>query len=417
MKRTSRIFVWTVLLVMLSFVSFGSTQAAVKDFKDVSKSHPNYQAIQYMQDKGFISGYPDGTFRPQEMISRKHVAKLLDQALKLPQANTSVMYYDVPKNHPYYGAIMKLTAAGIFSGDQDGYFNPDAPVTRIQMAKVLDIAFDLYMTRQNAFYDVYIEHWGYTHANALKASGVASGYPTGEFMPNESVTRAHYAQFLYAAIKVKEARPTTDKVTKGKAWDLVNRRTFELEKTMRDARMNMWRFSDIESTLRLSATKAFVDTDLKGYFNPKCEDCYANVLPFINNEPLVRFDFTQPDSNTLNVNTVEFQNGYSVGGYVAYQFKKQDNKWKMNSLKYTKVGTKNFQLTIKEAEMILEADYVSYGHENMEAKYVTTTQQIELDPVTDAPYTFDQYTFNLDSDYGRFKVKFNSSDGFTSYVN
>ena len=53
----------------------------------------------------------------------------------------------------------------------------------------------------------------------------------------------------------------------------------------------------------------------------------------------------------------------------------------------------------------------------MVAKYVTTTQQIELDPVTDAKYTFDQYTFNLDSDNGRFKVKFNSSDGFTSFVN
>ncbi|PIC89123.1 hypothetical protein CSV71_11285 [Sporosarcina sp. P21c] len=417
MNKPSRIFVWTVLLVMLSFVSFSSTQAATIEFKDVSKNHPNYEAIQYLQDKGFIGGYPDGTFRPQEHISRKHVAKLLDQALKLPQATTAVTYYDVPKNHPYYASIMKLTAAGIFSGGTDGYFNPEAPITRIQMAKVLDIAFDLYMTKQNSFYDVYIEHWGYTHANALKASGVASGYSSGEFMPNESVTRAHYAQFLYAAIKVKEARPATDKVTKGKAWDLVNRRTFELEKTMRDARMNQWKYSDIESTLRMSATKAFVDGDLKGYFNPKCEDCYSNVLPYINNEPIVRFEFTQPDSNTLNVNTVEFQNGYSVGGYVAYQFKKQDSKWKMNSLKYTKVGTKNFQLTINEAKKILEAEYATYGHKNIVAKYITTTQQVELDPVTDAKYTFDQYTFNLDSDYGRFKVKFNSSDGFTSFVN
>ena len=285
------------------------------------------------------------------------------------------------------------------------------------MAKVLDIAFDLYMTQQAAFYDVYVAHWGYTKANALKASGVASGYPGGEFMPNESVTRAHYAQFLYAAIKVKEARPATDKVTKGKAWDLVNRRTFEMEKTMRDARTNGWKYADIEPILRLSATKAVAGGDLKSYYDPKCEDCYSNVLPFINHEPLVRFEFTQPDANTLNVQTVEFQNGYSVGGFVAYQFKKQDGVWKMDSLKYTKVGTKNFQLTINEAKKVLEAEYVSYGHKNIVAKYVITTQQVELDPVTDAKYTFDQYTFNLDSNYGRFKVKFNSSDGFTSYVN
>ncbi len=415
MKNTSRILLWTVLFIVLLSVAMGSTQANAKDFTDVKKSHPNYTAIQYMQEKGYISGYPDGTFRPQESISRKHVAKLLNNALDLPKYNTNTSYYDVPASHPYYVPIMKLTTAGIFSGDLDGYFYPEASVTRIQMAKLLDISFDLYMTQQNGFYDVYLEHWGYTHANAVKASGVASGYPDGEFKLNESVTRAHYAQFLYAAIKVKEARPVTDKVTKGKAWDIVNRKTFELEKTLREARMLKWKYSDIAYAFRPYATDTFVDNALKTYYDPNCEDCYSNVLPYINFEPLVRFDFTQPDASTLNVNTVEFQNGYSVGGYVAYQFKKQGSAWKMNSLNFTPVGTKNFKLTIKEAEKVLEAEYTSYGQKNVDAKYITTTQQIELDPVTDAKYTFDQYTFNIDSSYGRIKVKFNSSDGFVSY--
>ena len=84
-------------------------------------------------------------------------------------------------------------------------------------------------------------------------------------------------------------------------------------------------------------------------------------------------------------------------------------------MKFTPVCTKNFKLTIKEAEKVLEAEYTSYGQKNVDAKYITTTQQIELDPVTDAKYTFDQYTFNIDSNYGRIKVKFNSSDGFVSY--
>lgn len=415
MKNISRIFLWTVLFILLLSASMGSTQAAAKDFKDVKKSHPNYTAIQYMQEKGYISGYPDGTFRPQESISRKHVAKLLNNALKLPTYNTNTSYYDVSPKHPYYASIMKLTTAGIFSGDLDGYFNPEAPVTRIQMAKILDLSFDLYMTQQNGFYDVFIEYWGYTHANALKASGVASGYPSGEFMPNESVTRAHYAQFLYNAIKVKEARPVTDKVTKGKAWDIVNRTTFELEKTLREARMNKWKYSDIAYAFRPYATDTFVDNTLKTYYDPNCDDCYSNVLPYINFEPLVRFEFTQPDAGTLNVNTVEFQNGYSLGGYVAYQFKKQGNVWKMNSLKFTPVGTVNFKLTIKEAEKLLETEFASYGQKNVDAKYVTTNQQIELDPVTDAKYTFDQYTFNIYSNYGRTKVKFNSSDGAVLY--
>ena len=412
MKRPSRIFVWTVLFILSLSVSMGSTQAATKDFKDVPKSHPNYEAIQYMQDKGFIGGYPDGTFRPKESISRKHVAKLLAQALKMPQGNSTVTYHDVPKSHPYYASIMKLTSAGIFSGDMDGYFNPDASITRIQMAKVLDISFNLYMTKQNAFYDVYPEHWGYTHANAMSSSGIASGYQ-GEFYPNEDVTRAHYAQFLYAAMKVKEARPVTDKVVKDQAWDLINRTSLELEKTMRDGRVEKLSFAKIQSDLRKHATKSFVDNNLKAYYDPKCEDCYSNVLPFINLEPMVRFDFTQPDANTLNINTVEFQNGYSVGGYVTYQFKKQDGKWKMNTLNYVPVGTTNFKLTIEEAGKLVKAEYLAYNHRKVVVKYITTTQQMDLDPVTDAKYTFDQYLFNVETEYGRFKVKFNSSDGYS----
>ena len=406
-------FVWAILFFLMLSAAMGSIQVAAKDFKDVKKSHPNYEAIQYMQNKGFISGYPDGTFRPSESISRKHVAKLLDNALKLPQGNSAISYYDVPTWHPYYAPIMKLTAAGIFSGGLDGYFNPESNVTRIQMAKVLDIAFDLYMTKQNAFYDVYTDHWGYTHANALSASGVASGYPGGEFKPNEAVTRAHYAQFLYAAIKVKDARPAGNKITKGKAWDLVNRRTFELEKTMREGGMRKLTYASIQPDLRLSATKAFVENGLKAYYNTIPEDYYSYVLPYINHEPLVRFEFTQPNSNILDVSTIEFQNGYSVGGFATYQFRMQDGKWKMNALNYTPVGTTNFKLTIKEAEKVLRAEYLSYGQKIEVIKYVTTTKQVELDPVTDAKYTFDQYTFNIEADYGRFKVKFNSSDGYS----
>ncbi|ARF14047.1 S-layer homology domain-containing protein [Sporosarcina ureae] len=412
MNKTSRIFVWTVLIVLFSFVSFDSTQAATKEFKDVSKNHPNYEAIHYLQDKGFIAGYTDGTFRPQEMISRKHVAKLLDQALKLPQASSTVTYHDVPKSHPYYASIMKLTAAGIFSGGSDGYFNPEAPITRIQMAKVLDIAFDLHMTKHDAFYDVYNDHWGYTHANALFASGIAKGYQ-GEFFPNDAVTRAHYAQFLYGAILVKNARPATGQVTKGKAWDLVNRLPFQLEKVMREGQIYGQSYADIEPSLRMYATKSFTGNGLSAYYDKACTECYASVFPFIRFEPYVRFDFNQPDANTLNVNTIEFQNGFSVGGFVAYQFKMQDGKWKMNALNFTPVGTKNFQLTVKEAAKVIKEEYLSYGNKNPVVKHVTTTQQVELDPVTDAKYTFDQYTFNVETQYGRMKVRFNSSDGYT----
>lgn len=412
MEKIGRGVVCSILFVLLSFTIFtGVNQAAVKDFKDVPTTHSNYKAIQYMQEKGYIGGYPDGTFHPQEPITRKHVATLLDKVLKLPKLTTNqVKFSDVPKSHPYYTSIMKLSEAGIVNGGTDGRFNPDAPITRIQMAKVLDLAFDLHMTSQNAFYDVYPDHWGYVHANALFASGVAKGYQ-GEFTPNESVTRAHYAEFLYRAILVKDARPVTDKVTKGKAWDLTNRIPYLIEHTMRQGQTNGQPFADIKADLYKYATKDFVDNTLVNYYSKACVECYTNALPVLRMEPYVRFDFTQADVNSLNVKTVEFQNGISTGGFVDYTFKKQEGKWKLATFKYDPVGTTNFQLTIDEAKKVIEQEYKSYNYKSVVIKYVTKTEQVELDPVTDEPYTFEQYVFNAETEYGRYKVHFNASDG------
>ncbi|EGQ26796.1 hypothetical protein HMPREF9372_1187 [Sporosarcina newyorkensis 2681] len=156
MKKIVSIFSLTTLLLLASFILVGTNQASAKEFKDVPKSHPNYEAIQAMQKAGYIGGYPDGTFRPSENISRKHVAQLLEKAVKLPALTSSkVIYKDVPKNHPYYTPIMKLSQAGIVGGS-NGKFNPNSTITRIQMAKVLDLAFDLYMgPNQRPFEDVY----------------------------------------------------------------------------------------------------------------------------------------------------------------------------------------------------------------------------------------------------------------------
>ncbi|MER2089924.1 MAG: S-layer homology domain-containing protein, partial [Sporosarcina sp.] len=155
---------------IIAVVVFSSVQAEAssQSFKDVPHNHPYKEIIQNMQARGMINGYPDGTFKPNEKVSRKHVAQLLGKALQLDaKSETGIRYKDVPKNHPYYDAISKVTQAGIFSGDVNGNFNPEAPLTRVQMAKVLDLAFGLTIKSVAYFPDVSGNDWGYLHVNAL----------------------------------------------------------------------------------------------------------------------------------------------------------------------------------------------------------------------------------------------------------
>lgn len=413
MKEIGRLIIALLVFVFSSSLFIEIAHAKSVEFSDVAKNHPNYKAIHYMQTEGFIAGYVDGTFRPKELIARKHVAKLLEQALKLPQpTDAKVQYVDVPKNHPYYDAIMKLTAAGIFSGGTTGKFNPNAPITRIQMAKVLDLAFELHMTRQNSFFDVETDHWGYAHANAMYASGVSTGFK-GHFNPNQPVTRAHYAEFLQRAIGVKNARPKTDKVTNGKAWDLSNRLPYMIERTLREGQIAKKSFEELRPELYKYATKEFTDAKLKNLYATACKGCYAPLFPYLRMEPLVRLQFDQPDTNSVAVQTIEFRNGITPGGFVDYTFKKQNGEWKIATSNYKLVGEKNFQLTIDEAIIAIKEDYLSLGYTDVVVKFVKKEDDIELDPVTDKRYPIIVYTFNVDTDYGRHKVFFNSSDGYS----
>lgn len=411
MKKIIQLMLLVALAFALSIGGMGTGQAAVKEFKDVSKKHPNYNAIQAIQEAGYITGYPDGTFRPSQSISRKHVAKLLDKALNMPAyTGGKVVYKDIPKNHPYYSAIMNLTEAGIFSGGLDGKFNPEAAITRIQMAKVLDLAYDFNMTAYDMFEDVYRNHWGYVHANALASSGVARG-DAGKFYPNRPVTRAHYTEFLHRAIQAKKADPSLGKVTKNKAIDLSNRLTNKIEYTLVEGKRQKKTFAQLRPELLKYATLEFVEGNLQEYYPLVCTECDQFLFPFqLRSEFNLRFNFTEPTPNRISVETVEFGDGLAHGGFVGYLFKKVSGTWKMEDYTYEMVGKKNFKLTVDEAKQIIRHDFLSYN-DTVDVKYVSKKQATKKDIVTEEKYTYDVYTFTVTTNVDTETVQLDSDSG------
>lgn len=186
-----------------------NTDAAVSPiFKDVSDKHWAYDTIIEMQKKKVINGYPDGTFKPSQEISRKHVAALLSRVLPLKPLNEQVDFVDVPKNHPYYDEISKVQRAGLFGGSK-GKFNPDAPLTRIQMSQILYRAFRLDVKFEHNFPDVPKGTFESEQVSALFSNGITTG-SDGLYKPYESVSRAHYATFLQRALSIPKVVEPTD---------------------------------------------------------------------------------------------------------------------------------------------------------------------------------------------------------------
>lgn len=118
---------------------------SVHSFRDVKVNDAKAKYIQAVSDAGIISGYPDGTFRPKETVTRGEMALFLQRAYNL-QPSTHVKFKDVTVNGTSAAyAISALIAKNITSGYPDGTFRPNAPVERgeaaILMAKTV-ILFD-----------------------------------------------------------------------------------------------------------------------------------------------------------------------------------------------------------------------------------------------------------------------------------
>ena len=196
MKKLLGIMLMTVLLA----VPF-SVQAA--SFKDVGTNHVMKPEIDYLVEQEIINGYGDGTFRPNQLVAKKHVAAMLARALDLPLTNLrNPGYKDVPTTHLYYKEIAAGYALGLFS-DSD-YFKPDSHISRGFMAKLLTAGFDLRdipgNEEETIFKDVHSTHPFHYYIRTVASNNVAQGFSDGTFRSSQLITRGHFSAFLARAM-------------------------------------------------------------------------------------------------------------------------------------------------------------------------------------------------------------------------
>jgi hypothetical protein len=160
-------------------------------FSDVSCSHWAYPYIMYLYSNGVVSGYPDGTFRPDNTVTRAEFAVMMTRARGLTYTGGLSDFPDVPPSHWAYPYVMAAKQAGIISGYPDGTFRPDNLVSRAEIAVMIRGARGwTYTGGLSDFSDVPPSHWAYPYVMAVKQKGVVSGYPDGTFRPDNSATRA-----------------------------------------------------------------------------------------------------------------------------------------------------------------------------------------------------------------------------------
>lgn len=189
---------WLLTLLLIGCLPFQTN--AQTTFSDVQANSEMGQAVSNLVNRGIISGYKDGTYRPNQVITRAQAAKILAGVLQLDTANTPVAFTDVPVSYEHYEAITALAEKKILNGYTDGTFKPNEPITRAQMAKILANAFEFSSVFETLpFTDVNVHTESFHYINALYSYAITTGTSATTYSPGNRVTRGQLAVFITRA--------------------------------------------------------------------------------------------------------------------------------------------------------------------------------------------------------------------------
>ncbi|MFJ5790510.1 S-layer homology domain-containing protein [Lysinibacillus sp. NPDC093197] len=201
LKKVSSIVGMSLILLATPFAlplpNSSDVALAAETAKDVSPSHWARSSIQHMLDKQYMTTYQDGTFKPEQAITRAEAAAAIARSMQLKMnVPAKTKFVDLPADHPYYKEICALVELGILqNGD---CFNPDAPLKRMQIAKMLTLAYKIEVDSQNnsKFSDINEGHWAKDYIESLADVGIIKGVNAKQFAPNLLVTRAQFASLV-----------------------------------------------------------------------------------------------------------------------------------------------------------------------------------------------------------------------------
>ena len=138
----------------------------------------------------YLTGYPGGAFGPDNSMTRAEVAQMFYALLLNKDVTITKTFSDVPADAWYATAVNTLASLGMVSGDPEGTFRPNDPITRAEFC-VIALAFAYEPDNAVCYFgDVSRSDWFYTYVAQAASYGWIGGYTNGNFGPNDQITRA-----------------------------------------------------------------------------------------------------------------------------------------------------------------------------------------------------------------------------------
>ncbi|MBW4515181.1 MAG: S-layer homology domain-containing protein [Timaviella obliquedivisa GSE-PSE-MK23-08B] len=181
--------------------------AAVTSFPDVPPDYWARPFIEGLAKRGIAVGSPDGTFRPEQSVTRAEYAVLVQKAFDQPESQGAIAFTDIPANFWATPAIDGAVKQGFLKGYPDGGFQPNKEVSRLQVLLSLVNGLGLPRPEQpevvlTLFQDrAQIPEWAVPAAGTAAESNIVVNYPAlDQLKPDQPTTRAEVAALIYQAL-------------------------------------------------------------------------------------------------------------------------------------------------------------------------------------------------------------------------
>lgn len=177
--------------------------SSIQNYADAEKHWANKQ-IKIAKKLELVSGYSDGTFKPNKNVTRAEFVIMISRIFDIPAATYNTTSLKDISNHYAKNYIISLNNLGLVGGYPDQTFKPDAEITRAEVVTILTKLIDFNQVKNTSsaqFTDIK-GHWAASNINRIAAIGVLSGRGDGRFAPKDNTTRAEAVSLLLRTLSL-----------------------------------------------------------------------------------------------------------------------------------------------------------------------------------------------------------------------
>lgn len=190
---------------------------AASRYHDVPLTDPSSEAVEELADRGIITGYADGSFKPHAEVTRAQFAKFLAVVMQWSLIKPlESRFADVPSDSALFSYIETAAARGYMRGYTDGTFKPNEGLLRAEAVQiwVRAAAWSPDYSSSGLFLDIPDAYPGASYIETAFAHGIIAPDEEGNFRPTDAITRAELSQMVYSYLQqtkpVEEPNPATE---------------------------------------------------------------------------------------------------------------------------------------------------------------------------------------------------------------